>query len=163
MIRYFENGDLFSSNADALVNTVNCKGVMGKGIALQFKKKFPECFVLYKETCNNCNLNPGKLMYIRNEILPADMIAKRPGIILFPTKIHWKDKSKLEWIDIGLYFLKQHYKVWKLTSVAMPQLGCGLGGLNWNDVKSLISNYFSQEDLLVEVYYSTPTSSCATL
>ena len=152
MIRYIENGDLFLSKADALVNPVNCKGVMGRGIALEFKKRFPECVQPYKTAVTSGNLVPGILLYVHLIVQPDLFSMKRPGIILFPTKNHWRGKSKLEWIEKGLRYLRDHYRQWQINSIALPQIGCGLGGLSWTEVKQLIERYLCNEPLDVEVY-----------
>lgn len=155
MIIYIENGDLFESTADALVNPVNCKGVMGKGIALEFKKKFPEIFPSYEEKCKQGKLLPGILIPLK---IQSDLFTQK-RIILFPTKIHWRGKSKIEWIEQGLIYLKKHYNKWGLNSIAMPQIGCGLGGLPWEQVKNCIEKYFQNEPLLIELYFKNPTPS----
>ena len=155
MIRYIENVNLFNSGTDALVNPVNCKGIMGKGIALEFKKRFPECLIPYKQACESRKLFPGKLLFVRLVVQPDLFIRKRPGVILFPTKVHWRDKSRIEWIEQGLVFLKHNYHEWGLRSIAMPQIGCGLGGLLWEQVKPLIELYFNNEPIEIEVYIYT--------
>lgn len=152
MITYITNGDIFKSHADALVNPVNCKGIMGKGIALEFKKRFPEIMPIYKEACDKGKLSPGTLLFVRCVVQPDLFDEIKPGVILFPTKIHWRDKSKIEWIEKGLIFLKGHYKEWGLYFIAMPQIGCGLGGLPWEKVKNCIEKHFLDEPLKVEVY-----------
>jgi O-acetyl-ADP-ribose deacetylase (regulator of RNase III) len=154
MIKYINNGDLFCSTADALVNPVNCKGAMGKGIAKEFKKRFPECMQPYKAACASGKLVPGKIMRCHLEVQLDFFNNNSPNVLLFPTKEHWKKKSRIEWIDQGLYYLKEHYKEWNLKSIAMPQLGCGLGGLRWEDVKPLLEKYFANEPVEVEVYIS---------
>lgn len=154
MVKYLNEGNLFKSNADALVNPVNCKGVMGKGIALQYKSKYPECFVLYKKACDKNILKPGKLLFVRIN-KQADLFIKNNNyIILFPTKNHWIGKSKIKWIEDGLKYLKQNYKKYYLKSIAMPQIGCGLGGLKWEEVKQIIEKYFAKEEVVIEIYMS---------
>lgn len=152
MLRYIENGSLFDSDADALVNTVNCVGTMGKGLAKEFAKQFPECVGPYKSACKSKKLRPGSLMFVKLEVKAEFEISSRPAVILFPTKDHWRGKSKLEWIDEGLTNLKLSYKDWGLTSVALPKIGCGLGGLDWKQVKSLLEARFSEDPLDVQVY-----------
>jgi O-acetyl-ADP-ribose deacetylase (regulator of RNase III) len=154
MIRYIENNNIFDSKADAFVNPVNCKGTMGKGIALEFKKRFPESFLTYKQACDSGKLRPGTLLIVQLTVQPDLLGNKRPAVILFPTKNHWLDKSRIEWIDQGLIFLKEHYRTWGLKSIAMPQIGCGLGGLDWEQVKPLIEKYFKEEKIEIEVYLS---------
>ncbi len=152
MITYITDSDIFNSHADALVNPVNCKGVMGKGIALEFKKRFPEIMPIYKEACNKGKLSPGTLLFVRLIVQPDLFGETKPGVILFPTKIHWRDKSKIEWIEQGFLYLKEYYKEWGLNSIAMPQIGCGLGGLPWEKVNDCIKKYFLNEPVAVEVY-----------
>lgn len=152
MIKYIRNADIFASRADALINPVNSKGVMGKGLALEFKKRFPEYVPPYKAAVASGKFIPGVLLYVHLEIQPDLFGLKRPGVILFPTKDHWKDPSRLEWIANGLDFLRAHYQAWGLKSAALPQLGCGLGGLNWADVQPLFDEYLGAEPLEAEVY-----------
>jgi O-acetyl-ADP-ribose deacetylase (regulator of RNase III) len=155
MIRYVVDGSIFNSDANALVNPVNCKGVMGKGLALEFSKRFPECLPPYKHACDTGKLITGKLMIVQLVIQPNIWESRRPSVVLFPTKIHWQDNSKIEWIEQGLQYLQSHYIEWDLKSIAMPQVGCGLGGLEWEQVKPLIEKYLSDESLEVEVYVRT--------
>lgn len=152
MIKYIEHGDLFESKVDALVNPVNCKGTMGKGIAKEFKRRFPECIYPYKKACADGKLQPGKLQFIQLTVQLDFFDWKQPKLVLFPTKNHWRGKSRIEWIEEGLAYLKNHYAQWGLKSFAMPQLGCGLGGLQWEKVKPLIERYFAEEPIEVEVY-----------
>ena len=152
MIRYIENSDIFLSKADALVNPVNCKGLMGQGLALEFKKRFPECVQPYKTAVASGNLLPGTLLFVHLIVQPDLFSTKRPAVILFPTKNHWRDKSKIEWIDKGLRFLRDNYRQWQINSVAIPQVGCGLGGLPWPEVKQLIEQYLCSEPVDLEVY-----------
>jgi len=152
MIRYIKDGNIFHSTADALVNPVNCRGTMGKGIALEFKKLFPECYPPYKQACDERKLKPGILMLVRLTVKPDDFWEKRPAVILFPTKNHWRGKSKIEWIEQGLAYIKRYWRQWGLKSIAMPQIGCGFGGLKWGEVKPLIERYLREEPIEVEVY-----------
>jgi O-acetyl-ADP-ribose deacetylase (regulator of RNase III) len=139
----FVNGDMFKSKAQTLVNAVNCVGVMGKGIALTFKERFPKMFEDYQLQCQQGRIKPGVLTLYSNGT---------PWIINFPTKQHWKGKSQLEYIESGLQALVRQYKQWNLTSIAMPALGCGYGGLNWEDVRPLMEKYLSDVDMDIEVY-----------
>lgn len=144
MIHYIQNGNVFNSKADALVNPVNCVGVMNDGLAREFRQRYPECLDQYKEACATKLLKPGILILCTRQ--------ETPSIIMFPTKNHWRGKSRLEWINQGLAYLQNHYFEWKLMSIAMPQIGYGLGGLMWQDVSPLIEKYFADEDLDIEVY-----------
>ncbi len=131
---------LFDLRVDAIVNTVNCVGVMGKGIASEFKTRFPKCFAPYQRACKENKLRPGKPVYLA----PAD---RSPGIVLFPTKDHWKHPSRTEWIEAGLGYLRNHYHDWGIRSIAMPQLGCGEGALKWAEVRPLIHSILGNADL----------------
>jgi O-acetyl-ADP-ribose deacetylase (regulator of RNase III) len=121
-------GDILESKAQTLINTVNCVGVMGKGIALEFKKRFPAMFEDYAAKCERGEVRPG-VPYLYRTLFP-------PQIINFPTKDHWRSVSKISDIERGLNYLLDNYKTWKVTSLAIPPLGCG----NVTDV-----NYFSRE------------------
>lgn len=129
----FTQGNIFEANCEAIVNTVNTKGIMGKGLALQFKKNFPQNFIAYEKACKNNEVKLGEVFIYRENTL-----TNSTTIINFPTKDHWKSKSKISDIEIGLYNMIEKLKELKIKSVAIPPLGCGLGGLNWKDVKELI-------------------------
>jgi len=140
----YKTGDIFRSNAQVITNTVNCVGVMGKGLALTYKKKFPEMYNDYKNRCDRGEVNPGTPYLWENDSVQ---------ILNFPTKRHWKQKSFLPDIEEGLKYLSQNYDELGISSIALPPLGCGLGGLNWNDVKNLINKYLGPlVDLDVYVY-----------
>ena len=132
MITY-KHDDIFNANAEALVNTVNCVGVMGRGIALQFKKRFPENFAEYEKACKQNEVVPGK-MFVHST---GSMINPR-FVINFPTKRHWRGSSRLEDIEAGLIALKNVIIQNNIKSIAIPPLGCGLGGLDWSVVKNKI-------------------------
>ncbi len=116
-------GDILISDAEAIVNTVNCVGVMGRGIALQFKLKFPENYRFYKATCDQGRMMVGKVLVFKQE-----SVSKPKYIINFPTKRHWKGKSKIEDISKGLDSLITEVKRLNIKSIAIPALGSGLGG-----------------------------------
>ncbi len=143
-------GDLFESKAQTLVNTVNCVGVMGKGIALGFKKRFPEMFADYVARCQRREVRLGR-PYLYKPLLP-------PWVLNFPTKDHWRSVAKLEHIVEGLQHLLEHYKEWGITSLAVPPLGCGEGQLEWRVVGPTLYRHLSQLDIPVELYapYGTP-------
>jgi O-acetyl-ADP-ribose deacetylase (regulator of RNase III) len=126
-------GNILNAKVDALVNTVNCVGVMGRGIALQFRKAFPENFKAYELACKKREVRPGKVMVFETGRLTGPRY-----IINFPTKRHWRGKSRIEDIDSGLESLVNEIREWNITSVAVPPLGCGLGGLNWRIVRPRI-------------------------
>lgn len=154
MIEY-RQGNLLASNAEAIVNTVNCVGVMGKGIALQFKQAFPHNFQIYEQACRSKQVQPGKML-----VVPADIVANPKYIINFPTKRHWKGKSRLEDIKSGLPALVEAVKDLGVTSVAVPPLGCGNGGLDWSEVAPLIEAAFVELPN-VQVFIYTPEGAPA--
>jgi len=130
----FIKGNILRADAEALVNTVNCVGIMGKGIALQFKKAFPESYFReYQKACRNKELQPGKVV-----VWNTGQFVNPKYIINFPTKQHWKTNSKYEYIESGLNVLKNEIKKLNIHSIAIPPLGSGLGGLQWSKVKSMI-------------------------
>ncbi|HEY0088449.1 MAG TPA: macro domain-containing protein [Candidatus Lokiarchaeia archaeon] len=138
------SGNIFENSAEALVNPVNCVGVMGKGLALEFKKRFPKNFEYYRKTCfEPLGLVIGDLLLFKEN---------EKWIVNFPTKIHWKDPSKIEYIQKGLKTLLQIVEEDRLKAIAIPPLGCGLGGLNWNDVKKEIYEVFEKENVEVFLY-----------
>src|SRR3990172_11361013 len=143
-------GDILQSKAQTLINRVNCVGVMGKGIALEFKKRFTEMFEDYVERCERHEVKLG-VPYLYKTLLP-------PQIINFPTKNHWKSFSRLSDIERGLQHLLSHYKQWGVTSLAIPPLGCGNGQLEWKAVGPLIYRYARQMDIPVEMYAPYGTS-----
>ncbi len=132
-------GNIIETNAEALVNTVNCVGYMGKGIALQFKKAFPENFKAYNRACNAGEVHPGKMF-----VFEIVALVNPKYIINFPTKRHWRGKSRLEDIEAGLQALIQEIRDRKITTVAVPPLGCGLGGLDWEEVRPMIKSAFAE-------------------
>lgn len=132
MISY-TSGDILKANAEALVNTVNCVGVMGRGIALQFKNAFPENFAAYAKACQKKEVIPGKMFVYRTGTLITPYF-----IINFPTKRHWRGKSLLEDIETGLLDLAGVIRHYGIRSIAIPPLGSGLGGLDWSIVKARI-------------------------
>lgn len=145
-------GNLLDSKCEALINTVNCVGVMGKGIALQFKKKWPSNFLKYKKACDLKYMSIGS-----NLVFDLGFFENNPRYIInFPTKDHWKDNSRLEYIDSGLSDLKRIIEEYKIKSIAVPPLGCGNGGLEWDSVKDLIYKYL--HDLDTEIILYTPYS-----
>ncbi len=128
-----QHGNLLDADAEALVNTVNCVGIMGKGIALQFKKAFPQNFKDYANQCKTGKMRPGRMFIHDDSTLERNLL-----IINFPTKQHWRNNSKLEYISDGLDDLAKEICVRKIKSIAMPPLGCGNGNLSWNTVKPII-------------------------
>jgi O-acetyl-ADP-ribose deacetylase (regulator of RNase III)/uncharacterized protein YwgA len=149
MIRVL-TGNMLESHAQTLVNTVNCVGVMGKGIALQFKKKFPEMYKDYVARCERKEVELGKPYLYKSLVLP--------WVLNFPTKDHWRSVARLDDIIRGLEYLLQHYKEWGITSLAVPPLGCGQGQLEWRVVGPTLYNYLNRLDIPIELYapHGTP-------
>ena len=144
-IRYV-SGNLFDSTADCLVNAVNTVGVMGGGIALEFKRRYPSMFQAYKKECDQSTLKVGTLMFYKPVESPH-------SICLFPTKEHWQNPSTTEYIEAGLRAFVKFHKQWNIKSIAFPKLGCGLGGLNWEyEVQPLMEKYLRGLDLEIEIY-----------
>lgn len=142
--------DMFESRAQTLVNTVNCIGIMGKGVALEFKKRFPDMFEDYVRRCEAKQVRLGR-PYLFQRLLP-------PWILNFPTKDHWRSVSRLDDIVEGLRYLQQHYKEWGITSIAVPPLGCGHGQLEWRVVGPTLYRNLKALDIPVELYapFGTP-------
>lgn len=144
MIRYV-TGNMLESSAQCLVNTVNCEGYMGKGIAYQFKLQFPENNKDYVKACKSGALKIGKLHVYRE---------KEKLIVNFPTKDKWRERSKISYVEVGLNQLLKLIENEEITSIAIPPLGCGNGGLVWNDVKKLIEEILSPVEMIcdIEIY-----------
>jgi O-acetyl-ADP-ribose deacetylase (regulator of RNase III) len=143
-----KQGNLLEEDAEALVNTVNCVGVMGKGIALQFKRAYPDNFQHYEKACKQGEVKPGQMFTVA-----TGNIFNPRYIINFPTKRHWKGKSKIEDVKSGLVALVSEVKRLHLTSIAIPPLGCGNGGLDWEVVKPLIISAFAElPDLRIMIF-----------
>ena len=132
MIAY-KKGDIIAEDAEALVNTVNCVGIMGRGIALQFKNAFPENFKAYEAACRRAEVQPGRMF-----VFATQQLTNPRYIINFPTKRHWRGKSRLSDIDAGLDSLVGEIRTRGIRSIAIPPLGTGLGGLSWLDVRPKI-------------------------
>lgn len=143
-------GNLFDSSAQTIVNTVNCVGIMGKGIALEAKKRFPNMYNDYVRRCFRKEVRLGR-PYLFISLIP-------PNILNFPTKDHWRSVAKLSDIEEGLRYLLLHYKEWGITSLAVPPLGCGEGQLEWRVVGKTLYRYLNKMDISVELYapYGTP-------
>ncbi|MDR1020681.1 MAG: macro domain-containing protein [Synergistaceae bacterium] len=129
----FKNGDILREDAEALVNTVNCVGIMGRGIALQFKKAYPENFKAYAKACKDKKVLPGRMF-----VFQTGQLLNPRLIVNFPTKRHWRGKSRIEDIESGLVDLAETIKKYNVRSIAIPPLGSGLGGLEWREVKRRI-------------------------
>ena len=139
----YQKGDIFESKAQVIVNTVNCKGVMGKGLASAFKERYPDMFAVYQQECKSGKLRIGR---------PTLYCKSTPWILNFPTKDHWRFPSKLEYLEKGLQFLASNYKKAGIKSIAFPKLGAQNGKLSWGEVGPLMAKYLSQLDIDVHIY-----------
>ena len=140
------DGNLFESNCQTIVNTINCFGVMGKGIALEYKKRFPDMFLRYKELCGKKLIRPGILWLYK---------ADNKWILNFPTKDHWKNPSKIEYLESGLTKFLNTYKNKGITSIAFPLLGSSNSGIDPDLSLEVMKKYLSQCDIEVEIYKNT--------
>lgn len=140
VIEYF-NGTVFNSGAGGIVNAINTVGVMGAGIALEFKLRYPDMYLDYEKKCKQNNIEVGKVDYYTDnpEIL----------IINFPTKRHFKYPSKMSWIEDGLKHFVKTYKDYNVKSIAFPKLGSSHGGLEWEEVKTIMERYLSNLDIKI--------------
>ncbi len=148
---HYTTGNLLESEAEALVNTVNTVGVMGKGIALQFKNMFPNNFKLYAKACKNNELNIGQLLVTEEETL----LTGKKIIINFPTKTNWRLPSEYQYIESGLTELIKVIKERNIKSIAIPPLGSGNGGLDWNKVKQIMEKHLSDSNCNIYIYEPT--------
>jgi O-acetyl-ADP-ribose deacetylase (regulator of RNase III) len=144
----FRTGDILSADAEALVNTVNCVGVMGRGIALQFKNAFPDNFKAYEHACAREQVQPGRMFVFETHQLSGPRY-----VINFPTKRHWRGKSRIEDIESGLRALVAEIKSRHIHSIAIPPLGSGLGGLNWREVRPRIEEALKPLENLRAIVY----------
>lgn len=140
---HYQRGDIFESKTHVIVNTVNCRGVMGKGLALAFKQKFPEMFPVYQQECKTGKLRIGH---------PTLYQRSTPWILNFPTKKEWRLPSKIEYLEQGLEYFVANYKKAGIKSIAFPKLGAQNGKLSWDDVGPLMAKYLSQVDIDVYIY-----------
>lgn len=139
-----QQGDILQSQAEVLVNPVNCVGVMGAGLAKQFRSRYPEMNRLYREDCRKGIIKPGVV-----RLYPA---GTGQEIAAFPTKVHWQNPSRPEYIKAGLLGLRVSLIAKGRRSVAVPAIGTGLGGLDWPPVLDLITNILDLDDLTIEIY-----------
>jgi O-acetyl-ADP-ribose deacetylase (regulator of RNase III) len=154
MIRW-TTGNILDSPAEALVNTVNCVGVMGRGIALQFKAAFPKNFTAYAAACDRGEVQPGRMF-----VFDLQQLTSPRYIINFPTKRHWRGKSRIEDIESGLHALSQEIRERKIKSIAIPPLGSGLGGLDWKSVRPLIERALAPlSDVSITVFEPSTVAS----
>lgn len=155
MIKYV-TGNFFDYPADIRINTVNCVGVMGAGVALQFKERYPNMFREYSNECRNGRVKIGcPHVWLDNDFFKREDLI----IINFPTKDNWRNPSEYEFIEKGLFWLREFLKRYTGKTITIPALGCGHGGLDWGNVKRLIEDYLSDIDLEMLVF--EPTSSRA--
>lgn len=158
MMRY-TTGDILNADVEALVNTVNCVGIMGRGIALQFKNAFPENFEAYAAACAREEVQPGRMF-----VFETGTMTNPKYIINFPTKRHWRGKSRMEDIESGLKALLSEIRQRGIRSVAVPPLGSGLGGLRWQDVRARIEVALANlEGVEVVVYEPSGAPDAATM
>lgn len=144
----FKSGDLLESKCYAMVNTVNTVGIMGKGIALQFKNEFPHNYKVYRNACQHHRLNVGELLMVKDN----SMLLGERLIINFPTKTHWRLPSKYIYIERGLTALSILITEQHLKHIALPALGCGNGGLDWKIVRAMICQHLRELAAFIEVY-----------
>ena len=140
---YIVHGDMFISDMHTLTISVNTVGVMGKGLASRFKYMYPAAYVVYQDMVKSKILAPGR---------PAFYMTEDKGFLFFPTKRHWKEKSRLDIIERGLRWFVESYKDYGVRSIAFPALGCGLGGLKWEEVGPLMYKYLKGVEIPVEIY-----------
>lgn len=144
----FTTGDILTADVEALVNSVNCVGIMGRGVALQFKNAFPENFKAYKNACAHGVVQPGRMF-----VFETGTMTNPKYIINFPTKRHWRGKSRMDDIEAGLKALVSEIERRRIRSIALPPLGSGLGGLHWPDVRARVEAALSElKDVGVLVY-----------
>ena len=157
-----KKGDMFFSKMQTYTISVNTVGIMGKGLASRAKYQFPDVYVLYQDLCKQKKLKMGiPYLYKRSENFISALMEEGSSsvtenghrwFLLFPTKNHWREKSPMEGIEIGLQWLVENYKKLDISSIALPALGCGLGGLDWKDVGPLMCRYLSQTNLQSSIY-----------
>lgn len=147
---HFVTGDMFAREATIRINTVNTVGVMGKGVALQFKRRYPAMYLAYKSACRAGAVTPGRLHDWVDEA--GDVV-----VVNFPTKRHWRDAAREDDIRAGLRALRQYLAPWGTVDVTLPALGCGHGGLDWQRVRRLVVLYLGM--LAAEIWVYSPEDS----
>lgn len=150
---HYKTGDILHADAEALVNTVNCVGIMGRGIALLFKQAFPENFKTYAAACARDQVQPGRMF-----VFETGLMTNPKYIINFPTKRHWRGKSRIEDIEAGLQSLVEEIRARGIRSIAVPPLGSGLGGLDWAEVRPRIEAALGNLNMAVTVFEPHPTA-----
>ena len=149
----FVTGDIFAQPADVLVNPVNCVGAMDRGLAAQFRRRYPAVFRAYRQACRDGELRPGRVLLL------STGSARPRAIAHFPTKRHWRDASRVEDIDAGLCHLATTIRRLRVPSIAVPPLGCGLGGLDWHTARPLIAARLHGLDCAVTVLEPGPAAT----
>lgn len=147
----FVKGNIFNTKAQTVVNTINCVGVMGKGIALVYKLRYPHMYDIYHNYCKQHLISIGKIWLYKGD-------EKDPWVLNFPTKVHWKYPSKLEYIEAGLKKFVETYKERGISSIAFPLLGVNNGGLDKDLVMDLMVRYLKECDIPVEIYLYDPNA-----
>lgn len=151
-ITIIRNGNIFNSQCKTLVNTINCVGVMGKGLALEMKKRYPIMFSQYKDFCDRKLIDIGKLWLYKDVTEEENDNSK--WILNFPTKKHWKDNSEYEYIELGMKKFIETYEQKEIKTIAFPMLGCNNGKLNKDIVLEIMAKYLIKtNNLIVEIYY----------
>jgi len=151
MITYSES-TVFNTPAQTIVNTINCVGVMGAGVALEFRLRYPEMFEDYVSRCKSMSVKIGRPYLFRDY--------SSPYILNFPTKKHWKQPSKIEWIEDGLKYFVANYEKTNISSIAFSQLGCGNGNLNWFDVRPVMEAYLDNINIPVYICLDNNHEAC---
>ena len=147
MIRFVQ-GDIFQSRCEAIVNPINCVGVMGAGLALAFKERYPANYESYVSACREQRIRVGK-MFLQHVEEPGNI----KWIINYPTKNHWREPSKMAFVRFGLFHFRYILQSNCIKSVAIPKLGCGKGGLNWEEVKKVLEEGLARcKDVDIEIY-----------
>jgi len=159
---FWVDGDMFFSHMQTMTISVNIVGVMGKGLASRAKYQFPDVYVVYQDVCRKKILDMGRPYLYKREVSLDQTLADEPfsppennsskWFLLFPTKRHWREQSNLDDIEKGLQWLRDHYKSEGIKSLAIPALGCGLGGLDWREVGPLMCRYLANLDIQVAIY-----------
>ena len=144
MIGYRPDQTVFDSRAQVITNTVNCLGVMGKGIAAEFKTRYPQMYEDYRTRCARKEIKPG-CPYIWQD--------QEQMILNFPSKDHWRGNSRLEWVEKGLAWIRDNYDNYGISTLAIPPIGCGNGGLYWSDVRELVEKYLADLEYLLVIVY----------
>ncbi len=144
MIIYLQNQSILDSDSQVITNPVNCVGVMGAGLALEFKNRYPKMFRDYVKLCERKEVKPGvPYLWTNGDVM----------ILNFPTKDNWRNASRVEWIESGILWIRDNYRILNIRTLAIPAVGCGLGGLDWYVVKSIIEKHLGDlDDLTVTAY-----------